>query len=777
MSLSTQRAVSDGSMTSLALSLSYLERSEITVYFNGINSPLASGLWAWVGTTSNTLSFSPAVPNSVEVLIKRVTDISDVRNAYNLGAQFNQATLDENFMQTLHAVQETSEGGTLSEVFNDLDMHGFHVSNLAPAVASGDAVSKTYLESYVSSLPVVYATNTVTTQSFSGTGAQTVFTLTSAPAFATLIDVHINGVYQHKSTYNIVGTALTFSEAPISGTANIEVQASASQSIGSTDANLVRFAPTGVTNSTNVQDAIVEISTDLASPNGASLVGYMPAGVGAVAGTVDVELRRSVWVDQFGFNNIPGSTDMTAAINAAIVAAGPGGEVKFLGAAYKVTEVINAENLRGLTMSGMAGQYGWAGTRIIGAHTGKAVLSLVGSLFCDLKNINIEGTTAARPKTGLLLGRASAASAGNHTFTNVHVQGYYSVIGLYNIASEENTFVNCYIVPNASPIAGAYFGQGDAYAIGGLTGSSMESNTFIGGTIGSGDGTAGSTGLFLDCGAGSGHHNFFNTFMTKNGGDSFIKIQLGSSDGLDTQFPISFYNVVGEYNTNPPANGLHFVSASSRILSGFTAKNLRFDAVNTNNILCDGGGTVYLIGPEISTPYKSTGNKPSTLQRVDGGRLSLLSESSVTIGTLAATDLLTNSPVALSVDLGGNTRRLMSGTGYTVPALTLGLVQARVSPVYGATVAIDAYLGNTFDINVSTASAFTISNPINPASGQRVSIRIRNNAGVMGLITWGTNYKLAAWVNPAVSNSKSIDFVYDGYNWIETSRTQSDVPN
>ena len=319
--------------------------------------------------------------------------------------------------------------------------------------------------------------------------------------------------------------------------------------------------------------------------------------------------------------------------------------------------------------------------------------------------------------------------------------------------------------------------QGDTYAIGGLTGSSMEANTFVGGALGTSDNTVGSYGVFLDCGSATGHISFFNTFLTKNGGDCFFGIRLGAVDGLDTQFPISLYNVIGEFNNNPPANGLHITSTTSKVLGGFTARNIRFDSVNTNNILCDGGGTVYLIGPEISTPYRATGNKPSTFQRIDGGRLSLLSESAVTIATLTGTDLVTNSAVTLSTDNGGNTCRLMAGTGYTLPALTAGLVQARVLPTYGATVVIDAHLGNTFDINVSDTSAFTISNPINQVTGQRITLRIRNNGGVMGVVTWGASYKLAAWANPAVSFGRSIDFTYDGSNWIETSRTPADVPN
>jgi hypothetical protein len=51
-------------------------------------------------------------------------------------------------------------------------------------------------------------------QNFTGTGAQTVFTLSAASFGEDFTFVYINGVYQNKNTYAVSGTTLTFSEAP-----------------------------------------------------------------------------------------------------------------------------------------------------------------------------------------------------------------------------------------------------------------------------------------------------------------------------------------------------------------------------------------------------------------------------------------------------------------------------------------------------------------------------------------------------------------------------------
>jgi hypothetical protein len=49
---------------------------------------------------------------------------------------------------------------------------------------------------------------------FTGTGSQTIFTLSAASFGEDFTFVYINGVYQNKNTYTVNGTTLTFSEAP-----------------------------------------------------------------------------------------------------------------------------------------------------------------------------------------------------------------------------------------------------------------------------------------------------------------------------------------------------------------------------------------------------------------------------------------------------------------------------------------------------------------------------------------------------------------------------------
>ncbi len=57
---------------------------------------------------------------------------------------------------------------------------------------------------------------TFSTQEFTGTGAQLVFTLSAFPAVP--VTVAISGVTQRQSSYTVATNVLTFSEAPPYGT-------------------------------------------------------------------------------------------------------------------------------------------------------------------------------------------------------------------------------------------------------------------------------------------------------------------------------------------------------------------------------------------------------------------------------------------------------------------------------------------------------------------------------------------------------------------------------
>jgi hypothetical protein len=147
---------------------------------------------------------------------------------------------------------------------------------------------------------------TVTRQTFSGDGTTVSFTLASAPGgLGNSALVYINGICQERSTYSIGGTTLLFSQAPVAGTNNIEFVNFLTTNIGTTDANLVQ---------------------------------YTPSGTGATAITAQTKFAERVSVKDFGAVG-NGVTDDTTAFTNAIAVAGTR-DIFVPGGSYVITGTV-----------------------------------------------------------------------------------------------------------------------------------------------------------------------------------------------------------------------------------------------------------------------------------------------------------------------------------------------------------------------------------------------------------------------------------------------------
>lgn len=330
---------------------------------------------------------------------------------------------------------------------------------------------------------------------------------------------------------------------------------------------------------------LAELSSTAAG-KGDALVGVKLSLTGGADRTQHDKNADVVSVKDFGAVG-DGSADDTAAIQAAIDAvtslggASRGGEVLMPAGYYKTTAPIlmkHGVSLRG-TMSRAPGGAKNGATAIFGVHTGAAILSLKGAHCCRVSCIALLSEAATVPKTGLLLGRNSAGSAGLHVIDDVNVEGYFSKAAIYSIASESNTWIRpTYTVYGGGAKYGFYTSQGDDLSVDSLTGSSNLENSIFGleGIHIINDPTH--VGVYIGGGASTGSWNFFGAYVIQAGG-SYIEINSGTADGQDTLGPITFHGTSGElYNTsgsNSPAQAFNLTGTTG--LVGLTINGGRFE--------------------------------------------------------------------------------------------------------------------------------------------------------------------------------------------------------
>lgn len=157
-------------------------------------------------------------------------------------------------------------------------------------------------------------------------------------------------------------------------------------------------------------------------------------------------------------------------------------------------------------------------------------------------------------------------------------------------------------------------------------------------------------------------------------------------------------------------------------------------------------------------------------------------------GTTATGDVNWAATAATNVILGHNNWSAARITGapasyflaYSGSQAMYGTLTKALSTVtYSSAMTIDPTIANHFRITASTTVAFGISiaTTANEA-GKDITVMIRNTStGALGTVTWNSPFKVATWTSPALGNSRSIQFLSDGTNYVEQFKSAADVPN
>jgi len=96
------------------------------------------------------------------------------------------------------------------------------------------------------------------------------------------------------------------------------------------------------------------------------------------------------------------------------------------------------------------------GSALLSNCTGKAAVDCTNSRYMQWDNLQIVGNASNVPSIGVLLARNSGGgNSDNYIFKNLKIQGHFSTAGLYNYASEVNTFYSP-LIWNYSSASGSW---------------------------------------------------------------------------------------------------------------------------------------------------------------------------------------------------------------------------------------------------------------------------------------------------------------------------------
>lgn len=237
----TSFTASNGTFITLTPNTSQTGAATLTADLSATGTPSATtflrGDNAWVTVAGTTYDYSsaqsgtdvnlnliPSTGTTDTVKLVAGSGISltdDGSNNVTIAASSSSSIAKDDFVGDGTTVAFTLSVEPLSVLFTSVFIAGVYQeketysitgTTLTFTTAPPNLASVEVMSVVVSNL--VPGANTVTVNDFTGNGTLTDYTLTVAPASINFVDVYVSGTYQNKDTYTVVGTTLSFSEAP-----------------------------------------------------------------------------------------------------------------------------------------------------------------------------------------------------------------------------------------------------------------------------------------------------------------------------------------------------------------------------------------------------------------------------------------------------------------------------------------------------------------------------------------------------------------------------------
>jgi len=220
-------ATGDGSTTAFNTGTTINAESLTWVFVDGVYQEKGT-----YSTSGSTVTFSTAPPSGTSVEINNLSNVTT-------GGAFNHNAYNGDGSTTDFTLSKAPGSDTDLIVFIDGVYQNSDAFNVSSTTLSFDTAPANGTKVIAYTIGGVVMGKTMVVDTFDGDNSTTAFTLSMDPINEENTQVYVGGVYQPKGTYSLSGTTLTFSEAPPTGTDNIEVNISQVTTLTEVGANSV----------------------------------------------------------------------------------------------------------------------------------------------------------------------------------------------------------------------------------------------------------------------------------------------------------------------------------------------------------------------------------------------------------------------------------------------------------------------------------------------------------------------------------------------------------
>jgi len=295
--------VGDGTTTNFSTSLSIINEDATTVFVSGVYQSKLT-----YQTTGNVVSFTTAPPNGANIEIVHVKALAlsgfnknnfvgtGSQTAFTLNTTVNEENMTFVFLEGIYQDKSTYgiSGSTLT--FATAPQNGYNVEVMVLGAISA-------------------STNALYTDTFTGDGSQTAYTLGITPVDLNAIEVYLNGLYQNVATLTLAANVVTFATAPPSGVI-IEIRSVGFLNSGGTLAPATLIGGTGisvVTNSPNnftISNTLIDVTVSWATPSGQVATYTVPSPQSSIGQAGSVFPSTTFTINKSGYE-ISGTAVLT----------------------------------------------------------------------------------------------------------------------------------------------------------------------------------------------------------------------------------------------------------------------------------------------------------------------------------------------------------------------------------------------------------------------------------------------------------------------------------